>query len=338
MAKFLMVAQWNANGLHPHIDEVKLFLKHNYIDVMLISETHCTDRTYCSISQYNIYYTNHPDVTAHTGTAIIIRQSISHYELPSFQLDYLQATSVNVTLLPFDLTISAVYCPPKHNIKVQHFTEFFKTLGPKFIVGGDYNSKHTEWGARTTTTKGRGLLKVIEQKYDVLSTATPTHWPTDSRKTPDLLDLFITRGLSESYLAITASYELSSDHSPIMATVSESIITKPLPPHLQTRTTNWIQYKELFQQGTNLNMSLKTSNDIETATNTFITLLQDAEKKATLPTTRDVQTVSIPVELKQLIAEKRKARARWQRTHYPDDKLTFHRLSHKLKKKLKEIR
>jgi hypothetical protein len=103
--------------------------------------------------------------------------------LPSFQLDCLQATSVSVMLLPFNLTISAVYCPPKRNIKVQHFTEFFKTLGSKFIVGGNYNSKHTHWGARTITTKGRELLKVIEQnKYDVLSTATPTYWPTDPRK------------------------------------------------------------------------------------------------------------------------------------------------------------
>jgi exonuclease III len=183
MTKFLRVAHWNANGLHPYLDEVKLFLKHNHIDVMLISETHCTDRTYCSIPLYNIYYTNHPDATAHAGTAIIIRRTISHCELPSFQLYYLQATSVNVTLLPFDLSISAVYCPPKHNIKAQHFTEFFKTLGSKFIVGGDYNSKHAQWGARTTTTKGRELLKVIEQnKYNVLSTATPTYWPTDPRK------------------------------------------------------------------------------------------------------------------------------------------------------------
>ena len=94
------MAQWNASGLQQHIDEVKLFLKHNYIDVLFISETHCAGRTCCSIPHYNIYYANHPDATAHAGTAIIIRQTISHYELPCFQQDYLQATSVNVTLLP----------------------------------------------------------------------------------------------------------------------------------------------------------------------------------------------------------------------------------------------
>jgi len=106
-------------------------------------------------------------------------------------------------------------------------------------------------------------MKVIEQnKYFVLSTATTTYWPSDPRKTPDLLDFFVTRGLSESYLEITASYDLSSEHSPIIATVSEAIISKPRPPHLHTRTTNWEKYRELIRQGANLNISLKTPHDI----------------------------------------------------------------------------
>jgi hypothetical protein len=51
-----------------------------------------------------------------------------------------------------------------------------------------------------------------------------------------------------------------------------------------------------------------------------------------------VHPISIPVELKQLLAKKRNAWARWHRTHSPDDKRTFHRLSHQLKMRLKEAR
>jgi hypothetical protein len=40
MAKFLRIAQWNANGLAQHKDEDQLFLRHNKIDILLISETH----------------------------------------------------------------------------------------------------------------------------------------------------------------------------------------------------------------------------------------------------------------------------------------------------------
>jgi exonuclease III len=76
-AKFLRIAQWNANGLHSHKEEIQLFLDQNVIDVMLISETHFTEKNYFHIPRYKLYQTNHPDGTAHGGTAILIRQSIT---------------------------------------------------------------------------------------------------------------------------------------------------------------------------------------------------------------------------------------------------------------------
>jgi hypothetical protein len=39
MAKFIQIAQWNANGPAQHKDEVKTFLDHNAIDIV----TYTTD-------------------------------------------------------------------------------------------------------------------------------------------------------------------------------------------------------------------------------------------------------------------------------------------------------
>jgi len=112
-----------------------------------------------------------------------------------YQEDSIQATSIKVRAFPYDITVSAVYCPHKHNLKREQFQTFFQTQGPRFIARGDYNSKHIVWGSRLTTTKGRELLKVIqEQNYLYLSTGTPTYWPTDGNKIPDLLDFFVTKG------------------------------------------------------------------------------------------------------------------------------------------------
>jgi exonuclease III len=69
MAKFLKLATWNANGLIQHRDELKMFLYTNDIDVMLISETHFTEKSYIRIPQYTLYHTNHPAGTAWAGTA-----------------------------------------------------------------------------------------------------------------------------------------------------------------------------------------------------------------------------------------------------------------------------
>jgi exonuclease III len=45
MAKFLRIALWNANGLAQHKDEILLFLQHNKIDILFISETHFTTKS-----------------------------------------------------------------------------------------------------------------------------------------------------------------------------------------------------------------------------------------------------------------------------------------------------
>jgi hypothetical protein len=48
-------------------------------------------------------------------------------------------------------------------------------------------------------------------------------------------------------------------------------------------------------------------------------------------------TIKIPLEIKKLLAEKRKGRATWQRSHTPLDKTAFNRLSKHLKPKLQAM-
>jgi hypothetical protein len=55
--------------------------------------------------------------------------------------------------------VVSLYSPPKHNIKAKGYVEIFKNVGNQFIIGGDFNAKHTHWVSRLTTTKGRELLK-----------------------------------------------------------------------------------------------------------------------------------------------------------------------------------
>jgi hypothetical protein len=126
-----------------------------------------------------------------------------------------------------------VYCPPRHIIKEENFLEFFQTPGNKFIARGDFNSKNILWGSRLTTTRGRALSKVIQDHtYAFLSTGTPTLWPSDPNKFPGLLDLYIISGISRSYMDITPSYDLSSNHSPGIAAVSSEVVVKQTIPSL----------------------------------------------------------------------------------------------------------
>jgi hypothetical protein len=138
-----------------------------------------------------------------------------------------------------------VYCPPKHNIKKEQFWYFFSTLGQRFLAGGDYNSKNVLWGSRLTNTKGKELAKPVQDNnYSYISSGTPTYWPTDPAKIPDLLDFFVTKGISPRYTNIVPSFDQSSDRTPIIATINSSVTIRHNTPRLNNYTTNWEMYRE----------------------------------------------------------------------------------------------
>ncbi|CAG9583365.1 unnamed protein product [Danaus chrysippus] len=77
----LKIGVWNANGLSNHSEELKIFIKIHHMDVLLISETHFTSKSYFRIPGYNMHHTNHPDNKARGGSAMLIRSDIKHHVL-----------------------------------------------------------------------------------------------------------------------------------------------------------------------------------------------------------------------------------------------------------------
>lgn len=202
----LRIITWNANGLLERRKEFEVFLRHKNIDVALISESHFNDRTFFHIHGYTTYYTSHRKCRAdvhykpHAGTAIIVKNNVKHYVNKEICEDYIQITSIIVYLNNTELTLAAAYCPPRHSMKQKRFSEVFKQLSNRFILGGDYNAKHTTWGSRLITTKGRELLKAIKAELCEFHTSrNPTYWPTDLGKITDLIDFYITRRLAVNY-------------------------------------------------------------------------------------------------------------------------------------------
>ena len=81
--------------------------------------------------------------------------------MPEYRAEEIVATSVIVEDHYGVLTIYAIYSPPKHKIKRDKYIKFFKSLGERFIAGGDYNANHTVWGSGLISMKGRELLSAI---------------------------------------------------------------------------------------------------------------------------------------------------------------------------------
>jgi hypothetical protein len=139
-----------------------LYLNINKIDILLISETHATDRKYVKIPYYIVYFVNHPDNQAHAGAAII-RTALKHHVLQPYITNKIQSPIVKIQLSHLPVTIAAIYSPPRHCISSEEYEEYLSFLGPQVRAAGDWNVKHVTWGSRDTTAKGRNLLRTMTQ-------------------------------------------------------------------------------------------------------------------------------------------------------------------------------
>ncbi|VVC34843.1 Endonuclease/exonuclease/phosphatase,Reverse transcriptase domain [Cinara cedri] len=322
-----------------HKDELLALLQNNRIDIALISETHFINSTHFYLPGFQIFKTNHPDGTAHAGAAIIVKSSLLFFPLPQFQTDHIQASGIQITLNNTPLNIFAVYSPPRHTITLNQFNDFFLTLGHKFIIGGDLNAKNLQWGCRVNNPRGNLLhLTTQNRNYKVHSPPSPTYWPTSPRKRPDILDIFISK-IPNSFHSLTTNLnDLYSDHSAILLTIDSAPLAKPKQPSLILGQMDWLKFKSSLDNQCNLKISLKSPNDIDEAVHLLTKSIQEAAWSSSSPMPNTNSSINLPLHIRILISDKRRARATWQRTKYPSDKRKLNNLTNKLKRLLASIR
>lgn len=340
MSQTLRIVTWNANGLLQHIPELEIFLNTQNIDICLISESHFTKLSHARIRGYKFYRANHPAEKARGGSAIFIKENIKHYEELMIEKEIMQVTSINVQLKNRNINISAIYCPPRHNLKKEHYEELFKSLGPHFIIGGDFNAKNIYWGSRITTPKGRELFTAGRMaKCEFHSGGSPTYWPTDLSKLPDTIDFYVTKGVSDNYIHIENNEGLTSDHSPVIMTLSETVIQKVNPVRLTNKRTNWDLFRELAEKEINLQVPIQTPIQIEEELDRLTSTIQESAWQSTpLGHNVSIRPNNYPLEVRELVAKKRKARKSWQTNRTRENKLKLNNLCNKLKSLIKHVK
>jgi hypothetical protein len=137
--------------LNNHIKEIPVFLKTNNIDILLISESHTTERSVIKVPSYTVYTSIHPDGAAHAGTALLIKSQLKHHAVEPYITNKIQSTIIQLESMTQPITIAAIYSPPKYTISCQEYENFLLLLGPRFLVAGDWTAKHTAWGSRVIT-------------------------------------------------------------------------------------------------------------------------------------------------------------------------------------------
>ena len=155
----------------------------------------------------------------------------------------------------------------------------------------------------------------------------------------DFLDFFVLKNIGLNYTHIEATRDLSSDHTPIILTLSTHTFSKPAIPRLTSPKADWNNFRAHINENTHLIIQLKLPADIDNAVHTFTCLIQEAARRSTPPATPgNGPTNNTSLHIRALVTEKRRARSRWQRSLNPLDKREYNRLTRHLKTSLQDIR
>uniref|UniRef100_A0A2S2PX53 Putative RNA-directed DNA polymerase n=2 Tax=Sipha flava TaxID=143950 RepID=A0A2S2PX53_9HEMI len=178
--------------------------------------------------------------------------------------------------------------------------------------------------------------------FSTISPPGPTYWPTHSNRQPDLLDFFISSIPNHINHTIQNICDLSSDHSPVLLKIMELPTLTPSCPSLSKGPINWKQFSSKLENSTNLKISLKTCNEIESAAHQLVKSIQSAVYECSYPSNQkchsNLKSFILPPNINILIAEKRRARSRWQRSRLPSDKSAFNNLSNTIKKLIQKYK
>ncbi|BET01387.1 Retrotransposon protein [Nesidiocoris tenuis] len=333
------VCTWNCRGVLGKYHELQLFLQNSNIDVILLTETKLSPSKNFFIPGYKFTRADHPSGRCRGGSAVYIKSTVPHYELPPISDNNYQLARVAIQLQGRTYRIGAFYSSPDSIVTQSDFQTILSEMGLDFIIGGDYNAKHLRWGSISANQRGHCLMNVITQgSLEVIHPNEPTHYPDNRNHSPDVLDFFVARNLGSYCSPPAVVHDLSSDHFPVITNIGIHPDDSQGAAPLNKRRINWKRYQESLASLTDTRISLKTTQEIDSAVVYLNRIIQQAADAADIYTNTALprRQPPIPAHIRQLLIAKRAARLQWIRTRFPAHKTNLNQATRQLKAALKK--
>lgn len=280
--KDFVAINWNARGLRQKKNTFEQFLYETNPHVCAVSETKLEPILTPRYKNYKIIHHSH--IGGRGGVALFIRNDIK-FKTINYN-NNLNSPEVVPAIIKFagtEITIVATYASPTVELNLDNLLLIKGNILGHFIIMGDFNCRHTSWGCHDSNTRGKEMLKFLEQENVVLlNDGAATRIPQPNQHA-NALDLTI---VSPS-LAPTASWEvyddcIGSDHLPTITKIQFSWTPSATLPTVNMRNfrkANWDSYTK------EISILLPTFKELESIDenyNSFIKIIQDSAEK-TIP-------------------------------------------------------
>jgi hypothetical protein len=147
----------------------------------------------------------------------------------------------------------------------------------------------------------------------------------DRNKLPDLMDFCVTKGISQDFTLAKSCFDLSSNHSPVLITLTAHVLNQEKQPSLSKRHSNWEDFRHLNNQSLTLNVSLKTEEDTEAVVKFYNDTVQWAGWNAMPEQTDRLKTYECPILNNKKSKEERRLHSGWHQLRTPESKRLLNR-------------
>lgn len=327
MSRVINIISWNARGIRNKKDELFNFLLSRNIHICLISETMLNKNI--SIKHTEFYcYRNDREQGRGGGVAILVRKNVEHTFVPPLNTFFIENIGVKIrTSNGSYINIFSCYfpggSPGRDNVKKVQFKADLRKLynnHDNFILGGDFNCRHSLWGCQRANCWGNLLYEKLDSdSFQIIYPSDHTYIPSDPRRQSSTLDFFLT-DLANSLTPVSVINDLGSDHLPIHVSLN-SDFRSVQKTFYEFKKANWSRYASFIKR----NLTVSDESDyynheqvdsmIETLSNTISNAVNYSVPKKIFT----AKTQPLPMYIKHLIQIRNVYRRNWKRFRDIDD-------------------
>ena len=334
----LVIIHWNCNHLPSKVKLLEHFLTKESPDIILLNEIKMDltqSNFYLDIKNYQSIVK--PRDKKGGGVAILVKNGIEFTLDSSFDYFSLELLCIQVKLKDFPLFIFSLYNPPNKPLPFELFCEITKKC-PKFLIGGDLNSKTKQIGCIGENENGQLLEKVLnELNVSIINDKSPT-FNIFNRQYFEILDIFLTPpSLLDKVVdfKVLNKDDMTSDHFPIRTCLSAQYleIDKEAQEKLDFKKADWNMFRSILNSNQH-----QTPENIDEFNDLITKNILEAARKSIPKQSKKSFKSTLPPDIIKLIKMRRKIRRQFKKTQCPQLKTQFNQLTAELRTKLCEFR
>lgn len=267
----LKIVQHNILNWRTNKDSVMYNFSQINPDIILINSHGLKDSESLKIPGYKTYKVNSSG-EINDGSAIAIKQHLHHKLFDDFLTDFI-AVQIETSLGP--IIIATTYLPPRRPyLPFPDMHTLLSNTTPTYIIG-DFNATHRCFGNNSSNTVGKSLAALIDQGHlQHLGPHFPTFIRQNTATSPDKI-------FSNKHHFLNTYMQpgniTSSDHLPIILTLSTKPIYIEQEARINTKHADWEAFRTTINESTHpINVNNITTDEIEDHLHSLILNIKNA--------------------------------------------------------------